>query len=135
MSIKMYYQVTMGFPERLVQELEHKGWSRSEAARRGGISASMFDKVINGYSQPGIKFLKGIARAFDKSLPEILSWMDAPKDDDAENITLAEWYLGNFKYPETKARALAYLEFLRTEEDKGDYLAKHTQNATPSESG
>lgn len=59
----MYY-LPMNFSEWVTKELEIRGWSRSEAARRGHISPSMFDKVINGYSKPGTKFLDGIARAF-----------------------------------------------------------------------
>ncbi len=67
----MYYQKTMGFSEWLVSELEQRGWSRSEAARRGGISPSMFDKVINGYAKPGVKFLEGVATAFGISFYEV----------------------------------------------------------------
>jgi transcriptional regulator with XRE-family HTH domain len=52
--------------------LDEKGWSRSEAARRGGISASMFDKVISGNAQPGLDFLRGIARAFGLSLEQVM---------------------------------------------------------------
>lgn len=60
------------FSEWIVSELERRGWSRSEAARRGDISASMMDKVINGVSQPGLSFIKGIAKAFNISLVEVL---------------------------------------------------------------
>lgn len=52
--------------------LNDRGWSRSEAARRGGISASMFDKVITGNAQPGLDFLRGIHRAFGLSLEEVM---------------------------------------------------------------
>ena len=48
----------------LTGELERRGWSRSEAARRGGVSASMFDKVINGHALAGPDFCNGVARAF-----------------------------------------------------------------------
>lgn len=65
----------MDFSEWIVEELDHRGWSRSEAARRGGISPSMFDKVINGYAKPGKKFLDGIALAFD--LPPIVIYRKA----------------------------------------------------------
>jgi transcriptional regulator with XRE-family HTH domain len=67
----------MDFSEKIVSELNTRGWSRSEAARRGGISPSMFDKVINGHSEPGIKFLKGIAKAFSIPFLEVASWVDA----------------------------------------------------------
>jgi transcriptional regulator with XRE-family HTH domain len=54
----MYYQKTMDFSEWVVVELDERGWSRSEAARRGGISPSMFDKVINGQAKPGLEMVK-----------------------------------------------------------------------------
>jgi len=72
----------MEFSEWIVEELERRGWSRSEAARRGGISPSMFDKVINGYSKPGVKFIEGIAKAFKMSSAEVVMRMHKQKGDD-----------------------------------------------------
>jgi transcriptional regulator with XRE-family HTH domain len=60
------------FAEWLQSELDERGWSRLEAAKRGKISASIFDKVINGYSQPGLKFCVGIARAFNVPAETVL---------------------------------------------------------------
>lgn len=68
----VYYQYCMDFSEWLLQELERRGWTRPEAARRAGVSASMFDKVINRFSRPGLIFYKGVARAFNMTLPEVL---------------------------------------------------------------
>jgi len=62
----------MEFSEWIVTELEKRGWSRSEAARRGQISPSVLDKVINGYSKPGVKFIDGIAKAFKISSSEVM---------------------------------------------------------------
>lgn len=59
------------FAEWITQELDKRGWSRSEAARRGGISASMMDQVIGGFAKPGIRFCEGLARAFGLSLEEV----------------------------------------------------------------
>jgi transcriptional regulator with XRE-family HTH domain len=56
---------TMDFVTWLNHKLDEKGWSRSEAARRGGISASSYDKVIGGFAKPGIRFCKAVAVAFD----------------------------------------------------------------------
>jgi transcriptional regulator with XRE-family HTH domain len=55
----------------LNRELDQRGWSRSEAARRGEISASMIDKVIGGFSNPGIEFCKGVSRAFKLPLEDV----------------------------------------------------------------
>lgn len=71
----MYHQNDMEFSEWIVVELDERGWSRSEAARRGGISPSMFDKVINGHAKPGIKFIEGLAKAFKISEAEVLMHM------------------------------------------------------------
>lgn len=45
-------------------QLNERGWSRSEAARRGDFSPSTLDKVIGGFSRPGPKLCTGLARAF-----------------------------------------------------------------------
>jgi transcriptional regulator with XRE-family HTH domain len=65
-----YYQL-MDFSIWLNLELETRGWSRSEAARRGNVSASMFDKVINGQAKPGINFCRGVAKAFNLPVIEV----------------------------------------------------------------
>ena len=49
----------------IIVELNERGWSRSEAARRGGFSASTLDKVIGGFSRPGPTLCQGLARAFN----------------------------------------------------------------------
>jgi len=62
----------MDFSEWLVGELEKRGWSRTEAAKRGSISPSMYDKVINGHSKPGMKFIEGVAKAFKMPAAEVM---------------------------------------------------------------
>ena len=87
----MYHQCEMDFSEWLVKELERRGWSRSEAARRGNISPSMFDKVINGYAKPGIKFLDGIAQAFEMSPTMIYRKAGLLPEVGGEKITFHDW--------------------------------------------
>jgi transcriptional regulator with XRE-family HTH domain len=60
------------FAQWIDRELDQRGWSRNEAARRGGISDSMFSKVINGYANPGIDFCRGVGRAFGMPLEDVL---------------------------------------------------------------
>lgn len=60
------------FTDWLTSELDTRGWSRAEAARRGGISASILDKIISGYSQPGDKTCRGLARAFGLTTEEVM---------------------------------------------------------------
>lgn len=88
----MYHQFAMEFSEWLMVELENRGWSRSEAARRGGISPSMFDKVINGYAKPGIKFLDGIATAFEMSPIAIYRKAGKfPDNGNGDQVKLEDW--------------------------------------------
>ena len=79
----MYHQNTMEFSEWIVVELEKRGWSRSEAARRGDISPSMFDKVINGHAKPGVKFIQGIAKAFKMTPAEVMMHVEKTSKTDA----------------------------------------------------
>ncbi len=101
-------------------ELDRRGWSRSEAARRGGVSDSMFSKVISGYANPGLDFCRGLARAFSVPLEdvfrlaEILPPKPAPKINETgvvyridtradERQLLETWRLLN---PEDRGRVL-----------------------------
>lgn len=60
------------FTKWIDDELNRKGWSRSEAARRGGISDSMFSKIFSGVTTPGLDFCRGLARAFNVELEVVL---------------------------------------------------------------
>jgi transcriptional regulator with XRE-family HTH domain len=53
----------MEFPDWLNQELNKRGWTYSELARRAGISHSTVSTVISRASKPGPEFCLGIARA------------------------------------------------------------------------
>ena len=85
----MIFFVT-NFSEWLVDALNEKGWSRSEAAKRGNISASMMDKVINGSSEPGLVFYRGIAKAFKLTLIQVLEkageYTPGPNQNEWDNI-------------------------------------------------
>jgi transcriptional regulator with XRE-family HTH domain len=61
------------FPTWLNNELEKRGWTQSEAARRGEVSQSMFAKVISGHANPGPDFLIGVSRAFGLTRREVFS--------------------------------------------------------------
>ena len=81
----------MSFSKWVEQEISKRGWSRKEAAKRAGVSPSMFDKVINEHVRPGLIFYRGIARAFKLSPIEVL--MRAGELDEAvgkenENVYL-----------------------------------------------
>jgi len=55
------------------------------------------------------------------------------KTEADEIIEQAEHIINGYKSPETKARALAYLKFLRVEEEKAEYRAKPARRPAVSE--
>jgi transcriptional regulator with XRE-family HTH domain len=59
------------FGEWLDQELQARGWSQSEAARRGEMSSQMVNALVNGQSNPGLDSCQGIARAFKIPLEDV----------------------------------------------------------------
>ena len=89
-------------------ELDKRGWSRSEAARRGGFSASMFDKVVKGHSKPGIKFFRGISTALGIPISDVIAASNAQYIPDEAVHNLQEW-INIYKYapPETQTELLA----------------------------
>ncbi len=60
------------FGRWVTRQLQERGWTRSEAARRGGISPSMMDKVIGGFANPGLDFCRGLALAFNLPVETVL---------------------------------------------------------------
>jgi transcriptional regulator with XRE-family HTH domain len=55
----------------LDRELQQRGWSQSEAARRGEMSSQMINAIINGQANPGLESCQGIARAFKLPLEDV----------------------------------------------------------------
>ncbi|MBN1890428.1 MAG: helix-turn-helix transcriptional regulator [Thermoflexales bacterium] len=62
---------TQSFVNWLNGEIETRGWSYRELARRGGLSHGSISLVANG-QQPGPKVCIGIAQAFGISTSEVL---------------------------------------------------------------
>lgn len=56
----------MEFVDWLNAELEARGWSNSELARRAGVVPSTVSMVISGHSKPGVDFCLGVARALNE---------------------------------------------------------------------
>lgn len=59
------------FGQWITNELQERGWSQSEAARRGGFSSAMISGVITGQVNPGLDFCRGLAQAFKMPVEEV----------------------------------------------------------------
>jgi len=55
----------------LSEEVDRRGWSYREIARRGGLSSGAISNVIKGKSSPGWDLCVGLARALDVA-PEVV---------------------------------------------------------------
>ena len=122
----MYHQKTMNFSEWLDAKLKEAGWSRVEAAKRGGVSASMYDKVIRDNYPPGRKFIEGVARAFKMDVAEVMKYAsDQNARISDQLIQQSEEILEGFELEETRRKALAKLQELKDEE------ARRKKNGTP----
>ena len=80
--------------EWLEGQLEERGWSSSELARRAGISQSSVSNVLTGKQVPGLEFCKGVAEALDVRTEELLQQaghlppMPAPVVEEREALRL-----------------------------------------------
>jgi transcriptional regulator with XRE-family HTH domain len=111
----MYYQTTMNFSELLEAMLKAKGWSRSEAARRGGVSASMYDKVINDGQPVGRKFAEGVAKAFKMKVSRVWDLVSDPIARAAELARLQADEILDELEGEYHQKALVELQRIREE--------------------
>jgi transcriptional regulator with XRE-family HTH domain len=65
-------QMKTEFTTWLNGELQARGWSQSELARRGSINSSSINRVLNGERKPGLEVCRGIAQAFGISIYEVM---------------------------------------------------------------
>lgn len=126
--------VTMNedFAAWLYGELQTRGWSQSEAARRGGISSQMINAVINLQANPGLDFCRGIARALNMSLEDVFrragildELVDLP--DEAKDWGERLMYLT----AEDRAAAMKMMEqVLRFAEDRPQYRTRRKKSGS-----
>lgn len=114
----------------LNQQLDLRGWSRSEAARRGGVSPSAFDKVIGGFAKPGIRFCRGVARAFDVPLEEVQRLAGILPQSGELLPEVRGWNVRlESLSAEDRRRTIAMMEqVLRFAEERPEYRARRTRS-------
>lgn len=56
----------------LNEEIERRGWTYSELARRARISTGTLSNIMAGRNRPGLDFCVGISRALDKPPEKVL---------------------------------------------------------------
>ncbi|RME79663.1 MAG: XRE family transcriptional regulator [Chloroflexi bacterium] len=101
----------------LAQELQQRGWSHAELARRSGISRPFISQVLSGDAKPSVNFCRKVAAALDESPDKLLRLAGilppagpATPEDDATLQELVE--LARNLPPEQRKEALRYIRYL-----------------------
>lgn len=97
----------------LVQELDRRGWSHNELARRAGMSQATVSSVLSGYRNAGTDFCVKVARTLDVAPEKVLRLAgilpSAPASDDESLQELIE--LARNLSPEDRQEILEYVRF------------------------
>ncbi len=129
----------MKFNEWLMQELESRGWSIRELARRAGITPATISNVLNEMRHPGPDFCRAVARAF--GYPQTYVFRLAgliddptPPEYDPDVELLVAWFRS--LPPEERKEVLEYIQFKVARADKANKSASkrrsRAKNPAPS---
>ena len=98
----------------LIQELEQRGWSIRELARRAELSHGTINSVLAGKSKPGIDFCLGTAKALHIDPVHVFRIAGILPQEPEETVSMREVvFLFNHLDDETKEEAIDYLRYLR----------------------
>lgn len=120
--------------------LKERGWSANQLAQRAGLSGGYIRNVLSGRRQPGAKFYRGIAKAFDVTMDQI-ELLDQegiePGDIEAlgDPMTLKEAYqIMSRLTSDQQKEALRYLRYLRSSETAAEtpHETDDTTDDTPT---
>jgi len=64
--------VETDFINWLTSELNQKGWTNSELARRANVVPSTVSTILSGQKKPGKTFCAGVARAFGLPVDQVM---------------------------------------------------------------
>jgi transcriptional regulator with XRE-family HTH domain len=125
------------FSEWLRLELGKRTWSQAELARRSGISAAQITRILSGERGIGEEALSAIASALRLPTEEVYRAAGLlPTKAEADEITeRAQHIISTYRLPETRQQALDYLEYLRLQEERGEYRAKPAGGPKQAEQG
>jgi transcriptional regulator with XRE-family HTH domain len=109
--------------------MNQREWLPADLARKSGKSRAVISKLLNRTGDPTPATLIAVAKVLNISEEEILraAGILSPKPETDEAIEHGKHTLENYKRPETKERALEYLEFLKLQEEQGNHDTKPDQ--------
>ena len=107
------------FPEWLNEQLNIRGWSQAELARRAGVSRTSISDVLAYKHKAGYELCKAIAKAL-RVPPEIVFRRAGLLPERVEKTEIEERILVKIRKlpPDEQQRLLRYLDFLIDEHEK-----------------
>jgi len=99
----------------LTTEMNTRGWSNSELARRSGMAHSTISMIISGQKKPGWDFCAGIAGAFGEAPDKVfrLAGLLPPLPASEDAPTLREiMELAKRMTPEQREQVADYIRYL-----------------------
>lgn len=124
-------ETTVG--ERLLLLLDKKGMTQADLSRKTGRSKASISDVISGRRNMGLEFALDIAKAVDMPPVDFLVFMSMLPPQTPKDVILnqIDYIYGTLEDPGNKQKTLEYIEFLKTQEEKGNYNAGQNTKTEP----
>lgn len=111
----------MEFKDRLKILREEKNWTKSEAAKKIGISYSAYSNYEYGNREPNQKILKKISDTFDISMSYLIDGKKNIADMDKQELTKLIHELGNLTITHHKSASFSDSMHDLISNDKSDF--------------
>ena len=115
------------FVEKVQAEMRRQGKIPADIARTGLVTDAAVSKLLNLQQKTvGFKMMNAIAAALDFPVNIVQEWAGYKPQRRVDRDELDEridHLAGRLKYKASKERAIEFLEFLKLQEEKGEYSA------------
>lgn len=124
----------MDFASWLEIELDKRGWSRSDLARRGDLTTAQVSRVMTRQQNPGEAFCKGVAKALGVPLDEVYRAAGKlPKISYRDSlIKRIEQKASQLKDPRNIEKIEKIIDMLADDEDAEKKRSPRSRSATSS---
>lgn len=125
----LIYCSMTNFSDWLENQIRERGISPADLSRSSGKAPAILSRVLNGERNPAPETIAAICNGLGIPVEEgyRAAGLIPFKQKADEAIERGKHTLENYRSPETRERALEYLEFLRVQEEKGEYDVKPEQ--------
>jgi transcriptional regulator with XRE-family HTH domain len=126
------------FGEWIKMILQEEKITQKELADRIGMTPAQISRIISGDRGTELHVIEKIARVIHRPPEEVYkraAGLLPPKSKTDETEERAQYIIGTYRHPETKQRALEFLEYLLVQEERGEYRVTSTKKAAATKQG